>query len=298
MPSQPTDAATITVGCDLTNRSNAAVAWAAAEARRWGARLRLVTVWHAGVGSHEVIPPAAQREALTREALEGVGDGVDAEVVGLEGRAGPMLVQSALDSMLLVVGSAGHVGALGALSGSVTRYCLRHAMCPVAVVGPGALPGPLERVLVSGTLDPDGSSFAWALEHARRAHADLHLLDSWYAEPIVPSYPELDRQLRQQSRQRHALMYAQLARLAAGTVRVTESLVSGHVRDVLQARTQARDLLVLPSAALHHISFVHRRCPVVVLPPVQALPQPSPAAASPGVATTGPAPSRMPVTTG
>jgi len=103
--------------------------------------LQLVTVWHAGIASHDVLPPAAKRTELTREALADVSEGLDATVVGLEGRAGPLLVEQARDSAMLVVGSAGHVGALGAMSGSVSRYCLRHAASPVAVVGPGTQPG-------------------------------------------------------------------------------------------------------------------------------------------------------------
>ena len=267
MPAPAPDRPVITVGCDLSPRSVTAVRWAADEAHRSGAMLQLVTVWHAGIASHDVLPPAAKRTELTREALADVSEGLNATVVGLEGRAGPLLVEQARDSAMLVVGSAGHVGALGAMSGSVSRYCLRHAASPVAVVGPGTQPGSVERVLVSGTLDPEGSSFPWAVQQARRNRAELHLLDSWYVEPVVPTYPELDRQVRQQAHEHHAIMFALLARLAGGAVHVTEALVSGHARDVLQARTQGRDLLVLPYAALHHISFVQGRCPVVVLPP-------------------------------
>ena len=258
----------ITVGSDLTSRATTALRWAAEEARRSGAHLRLVTVWHAGVASHEVMPPAAERAALMSDALAEAGvDPSQTSVVMLEGRAGPTLVEAARGSQLLVVGSAGHVGALGAMSGSVSRYCVRHAPCPVAVVGPAAGPGPVERVLVSGALDPEGSTFHWAVQQARRDHADVHLIDSWYLEPIVPSYPELDLRVREEARDRHAQMLRRLEQLSGGSVRVTESLVSGHARDVLQARTRSRDLLVLPYAALHHISFVHGRCPVIVLPP-------------------------------
>jgi nucleotide-binding universal stress UspA family protein len=280
-PDSPTP--TITVGCDLTPRAAVAVSWAAQEARGSGAQLRLVTVWHTGVGPHEVLPPPAERDELTREAVAEAGvDPGDATVVGLEGRAGPVLVETARGSRMLVVGSGGHVGALGALSGSVSRYCLHHAVCPVAVIAPDAVGGPVERVLVSGTLDPDGSCLPWAVEQARDNRADVHLLDTWYLEPVVPSYPELDERIREEAQERHAAMRQRLITLGGDDVRVTASLVPGHARDVLQVRARARDLLVIPYAAMHRIALGHGRCPVAVLPSPETLSRlPRPAAAAP-----------------
>ena len=268
MESPDSSVPVVTVGSDLTSRASTALRWAVGEAKRSGARVQVVTVWHPGLASHEVMPPAAERGELMADALTDAGlEPGEASVVMLEGRPGPTLVDAARGSQLLVVGSAGHVGALGAMSGSVSRHCVRHAPCPVAVVGPAAGADPVERVLVSGTLDPEGSTFRWAVTQARRDHADVHLIDSWYLEPIVPSYPELDLRVREEAQDRHAQMLRRLEQISGGSVRVTESLVSGHARDVLQARTRPRDLLVLPYAALHHISFVHGRCPVIVLPP-------------------------------
>ncbi|RLU83631.1 hypothetical protein CTZ27_28495 [Streptomyces griseocarneus] len=53
-------------------------------------------------------------------------------------RPGPLLVAGAdEDGTLLVVGGGSHGAAHRALTGSVSRYCLRHARCPVLVVPPG-----------------------------------------------------------------------------------------------------------------------------------------------------------------
>ena len=51
-----------------------------------------------------------------------------------EGAAAPVLLESAADADLLVVGNRGHGGFAGLLLGSVSQQCTSHAGCPVVVV--------------------------------------------------------------------------------------------------------------------------------------------------------------------
>jgi nucleotide-binding universal stress UspA family protein len=52
----------------------------------------------------------------------------------IRGHPAKVLVDQANDADLLVVGSHGHGGFVGALLGSVSQRCVQHATCPVVVV--------------------------------------------------------------------------------------------------------------------------------------------------------------------
>ena len=61
-------------------------------------------------------------------------DGVDVESVVLEGHAGERLIALSDGAEMVIVGSRGRGGFVGALMGSVTTYVVNHASCPVVVV--------------------------------------------------------------------------------------------------------------------------------------------------------------------
>ena len=56
------------------------------------------------------------------------------------GDAGRLLVAQSRHAGLLVIGTREHVGWGRILSGSVSRYCLSHAACPVVAVPPVSMP--------------------------------------------------------------------------------------------------------------------------------------------------------------
>jgi nucleotide-binding universal stress UspA family protein len=132
----------IVVGTDGSANAEAALRWAAAEAKAHGAELRVVHAWQLPVatGSPWVVAPLDSRvfEDVARRLLDDALVAVDPEVrttgVLVEGGASGALVEQARDADLLVVGSRGHGGLVGLLLGSVAQQVVHHAPCPVTVV--------------------------------------------------------------------------------------------------------------------------------------------------------------------
>ena len=75
-----------------------------------------------------------------RDSLEAVGGAGDVPVTTHVGAGGPasVLVETAHDADLLVIGSRGLGGFRGMLLGSVTQQVIAHAPCPVVVITPDA----------------------------------------------------------------------------------------------------------------------------------------------------------------
>ncbi|MBB5122353.1 universal stress protein [Streptomyces eurocidicus] len=142
----------VVVGVDGSDGSLDALRKAAGEARRHGARLRPVLVHSSPEGDYVDMmwppDPETARELADRaratltaaceRALGGLPGDLRCEPVVARGQAGPLLVAAACrEGDLLVVGGGSHSAVHRLLMGSVSRYCLRHAPCPVLVVPPG-----------------------------------------------------------------------------------------------------------------------------------------------------------------
>jgi len=134
----------IVVGVDGSDSSLDALRWAAREAELRDAELLVVMAWQLPVvGPYLPAMPLdakawedGARQRLS-EALTAVfGDKLPAWVRA-ELRPGPpasVLVEAGRDADLVVVGSRGHGGFVGALLGSVSTAVVHHAACPVLVV--------------------------------------------------------------------------------------------------------------------------------------------------------------------
>ena len=139
----PVDGETIVVGIDGSECSHQALTWALDEAKRSGRSLLLVHAWHwtadaissplslAGVpdsrkGGHSLLASASARAKRY---------GVSARTHLAEGSPAAALTELSEDAAMLVVGAHGHRGLNRVLVGSVSQGCLRHARCPVVVVG-------------------------------------------------------------------------------------------------------------------------------------------------------------------
>jgi nucleotide-binding universal stress UspA family protein len=136
----------IVVGVDSSRTSLKALRWALEEARMRGAELELVHAFPrpelVGMTMVVTLPSDDElREAseqVLADALAAVGGAEGLTVTQRVGAGGPasVLVESAKDAELLVIGSRGLGGFRGMLLGSVTQQVIAHAPCPVVVLTP------------------------------------------------------------------------------------------------------------------------------------------------------------------
>jgi nucleotide-binding universal stress UspA family protein len=143
----------VIAGVSGSLRSLGALRAAVAEARSAGAALQAVLAW-APVGGEiaymrapcPVLLRLWEQEARERlrdafdEAFGGVPDGVAVQSMVVRAAPGPALVELADQrDDLLVVGYGGRSRLGYAVHGTVTRYCMAQARCPVLTVPPPEL---------------------------------------------------------------------------------------------------------------------------------------------------------------
>jgi len=163
----------IVVGVDGSEISHAAARWAAREARRRGAPLRVLLTYEwawpgAQFASHPPAEQVAQEEAakLVAAAVGQAREAApDADITGeaVRGAATKALLDASHGAALVVVGGRGHGGFVNLMLGSVSQQVATHASCPVAVVrGHVEAEGPV----VVGVDGPD-------IEHTLQAAFEL-----------------------------------------------------------------------------------------------------------------------------
>lgn len=134
---------TIIVGVDGSAGGDAALEFAAEEARMRNAKLRVVSVWE--LAPTLIDPPGgdfikglrAPADAAVRAAweyLEASWPDLDRTVEAWEGVPERVLVSLAESADLLVVGDHGHGHLSSFVLGSVSHHVIQHARCPVVVV--------------------------------------------------------------------------------------------------------------------------------------------------------------------
>ena len=137
--------AEIIVGVDGSEQSLGALHWAAREARRRGAPLRVVTAYTVpmiGGSTFDVGYAAFDDAAMNRAVEDLVADArrrvaeLDVEVRSTVQAGDPsgVLVDLSRDAQLLVLGSRGRGGFIGRLLGSVSTAVPAHAHCPVGII--------------------------------------------------------------------------------------------------------------------------------------------------------------------
>lgn len=135
----------IVVGVDGSEGSAIALDFAMKEAALRGSRLRLVSAWEipasvlasvvAGKEFYEEFRENAIKVA--QEAAELVNrqkPALEHEEIVVEGHAGKVLIENAVDAELMVVGRRGHGTIREMLLGSITRHVVANAKCPLVIV--------------------------------------------------------------------------------------------------------------------------------------------------------------------
>ncbi|MBM7863740.1 universal stress protein [Lentzea nigeriaca] len=280
----------VVVGLDGSDAAQRAVSWAAEEAVRRGASLRIV---------HAELPLPADaldmtgmaRSALHDEAIawvqkavseaNEVAPGVEVQVRVEVNTPAWLLEQESADAALVVVGSRGLGGFTGLLLGSVAVALSCHAKCPVVIVR-GADPV-LDGPVVVGV---NGSPQNWhvldrAFEEAEARGTSLVAVHAWHppmrnariAETVGIVWSELDSV-------RHALVKQRLEACADRHpgVRVEAHVVHGSPAQRLVEHSEGASLLVVGSRGRGGLRGMmlgstsqsvlrHARCPVLLVRP-------------------------------
>jgi nucleotide-binding universal stress UspA family protein len=130
----------IVVGLDGSAGSSRALKFAVAEARVRCCAVDAVLAWHMpamldAAGIPDDFDPQGWAQATLEATVAAVAsDGVTVDARAVRGQPASVLLDAAKNADLLVVGSRGHGGFVGALLGSVSQHCVAHATCPVVVV--------------------------------------------------------------------------------------------------------------------------------------------------------------------
>ena len=185
----------VVVGVDGSDGALRAVEWAALEAERRKAPLRIVTV--------SAMPPRMHPDkegpvGVANKLLESSTQALDASVARA-GEVAPGLVtatvlrsgapdqaitDSGSDALLLVVGASGMSGFAARVLGSVSRYVADHATCPVVVVrhNADADAGAAGGEIAVGVRDSRqaNEAMAFAFEEAALRAADLVAVHAWH----------------------------------------------------------------------------------------------------------------------
>ena len=255
----------IVVGVDGSAHARQALRFALAEAALRDARVDVVGSWEVpplaatGVG---MIPAFdllrteladSASEVLSRELAE-VADaaaGVEVEQHLAQGDAAGVLVEAAAGAELLVVGSRGRGGVTGTVLGSVSRACLHHAPCPVAVVH-DTRPTERSRIVVGVDGSPGASAaLEWACAEARLRDVGVYAVcaydEPWGIASLGMSSAAAVAELRTAlaADAEGALDAAQAA--APEGVGVTGEAVQGAVGPALVSESDGSALLVVGS---------------------------------------------------
>lgn len=137
----PMEREKIVVGVDGSALSGQALRWAVEYARWKGAEVEAVLAWQVPV--RMLLTPTStdadfeerHRQVLARTVREAIGEVQDVPVRQrlIEHRAAGALVSAAKGAQLLIIAARGERVVPGVQLGSVARFCVDHAPCPVLV---------------------------------------------------------------------------------------------------------------------------------------------------------------------
>lgn len=280
----------VVVGVDGSESALAATRWAAAEAQRRGAPLRLVTVyeWTRDVVVGHPALGERFREDLQAAAERRMGDAVSAAREVSPGRpiasatvnGSPIgaLTEEANYAQLVVLGSRGLGGLGGLLLGSVAVALAARAACPVVVVrGTDRADDRTVPVVVGVDHQPAGdAAIEFAFDAAAARGAPLVAVHAWADVVYDPQVVALTDRAAIQEHERTALT----RRLSVWAekypaVALSQVVFPDSPSRALVAWSKDAQLLVVGSrgrgnlaglvlGSVSHSVLQHSRCPVVV----------------------------------
>lgn len=256
----------VVVGVDGSSQSLRAAEWAAGEARRHGAPLRIVSIpalpprMRADSSNPPTVADVVRDqsaawldEAVARSTAVAPDLRIDAGL--LSGAPAQVITDCGAGALMLVVGASSTSGLALLLLGSVSRYVAQHATCPVVVVGQEQTTVHGKVAVGVGDRYDAAPTLAFAFEEAALRHADLLVVHS-AAHEEVPGWLT-DWQQKYPG------------------VSVSQETVQGHPARVLASHSENADLVVIgrhgsPHPAdvggIQHTVLNHARGPVAVVP--------------------------------
>jgi nucleotide-binding universal stress UspA family protein len=280
----------IVVAVDGSPPAAAAMAWAADDATRRRARLRIVHVWEpwsydfpfeAAPHSQRSIP--AYWEGVLAAAVEWVhGHAPDVEVSAalVTGAVSERLTTESEDADELILGSRGLDGLTALVLGSVSRSVAGHALGPVVVVRRSPPTRQGEIVVGFDGSEPSQAALDYALQQARLREARVRVLYAWWRPAFTPHATPyaggVQEALEEESREVQRRLDPWHERYP--DVRMTCSAVRGHPVPALSDASWDADLVVVGSGehqgfgsafqgSVGHGVLHHARCPVAVVRP-------------------------------
>ena len=187
----------VVVGTDGSAHAELAVRWAAQYAALHNTPLLIVTAMSVPVayGMGAALPQEffdalrSDGESLVAAAAHIAATAApDAKVQTnvVLGASGASLLSQAETASTLVVGARGHGSVASAFLGSVSSLVVRHAHCPVVVVG-GDEPAPVDGRVIVGVDDSENSvpAVAAAFREASARGAPLVAVHAWSDVPVA-----------------------------------------------------------------------------------------------------------------
>ncbi|GCB42901.1 universal stress protein [Streptomyces sp. NL15-2K] len=296
----------ITAGVDGSTESLAAAHWAAREALRRGASLRLVQAWKWHPRPASSVPAELSEREWAQQTLDRAVGSVRAAHPGLRivdrlvpDSAVAALLAAAEEAQLLVLGSRGLRGVAGFIIGSVSQRVVARSERPVVLVRAGEASAD-EHLPVSGGVSPDeipeipfrdvvlgldtrrpcDELIEFAFEAAHRYGAGLHVIhafsvpsaDGGDLHAVTGSGPEI---LAAQERAVVATLRPWCEKFP--DVSVTESVSEGRAATALVRASSGASLVVVGRRTrdgrlgthigpVTHAALHHIGCPVAVVP--------------------------------
>ncbi|TKK85389.1 universal stress protein [Herbidospora galbida] len=275
----------VTVGVDGSPNSLAAVEWAADDAARRGAWLRIVHVVdrspyrfvHSPQLERQIARVTGQIMSAAEKTARHRRPGLGMRLEHREGRPAEVLRRLAAESSGLVLGSRGMSRTAGGILGSVSTQVAGHAAGPVVIVRDR--PGRQVGEVVIGLDDSADCQrpISYAFEQANLHRAEIRALHAW-SLPGHTYAPEVDYDIHAVRAHQRAVAANQLARHRKRypALPVFDDLRSAHPVEALVEASLRADLVVVGahgqagSMVMGSVSrrvLRHARCPIAVVRP-------------------------------